>query len=116
MDHSDNLETLIITINNSSNDSSMNDEDVESNYIFHQDEPEFNINAYLIDLFNNDKELNKVSINDVLCAETENFDNDCIAPPDDNDADITLSTMFNDEEMVHGSDDKEEMKETSVSH
>ena len=35
MDHSSNLETPIITINNSSNDSSMNNEDVESNYIFH---------------------------------------------------------------------------------
>ena len=59
MDHSSNLETLIITINNSSNDSSTNDEDVESNYIFHQDKSEFDINAYLIDLFNNNKESNK---------------------------------------------------------
>ena len=73
MDHSDNLETLIITINNSSNDPSMNDKDVEGNYIFHQDEPKFDINTYLIDL-------------------------------------------FNDEETAHDSNNKEEMKETSVSH
>ena len=116
INHSSNLETLIITINNSRNDSSMNDEDVKDNYIFHQDEPEFDINIYLIDSFNNNKELNKVSINDVLYAETENLSNDCIASLSGDDNDITSLTMFNDEEMVHGGDDEEEMKETSASH
>ena len=122
MNHSDDLETFIITINNSSDDSLMNDEDLKSNYIFHQDKSEFNINIYLINLFNNDKESNKISINSVLHAETENFSNDenfsddHIVSSGDNNDDITSLTMFNDEEMVHSSDDEKEMKETSVSH
>ena len=122
MNHSSDLKTLIITINNSSNDSLINDEDVKINYIFHQDEPEFDINIYLINLFNNNKELNKVSINSVLCAETENsdndenFSNDYIVSLSDDDDDITSLTMFNDEEMAHNSDNEEEMKETLVSH
>ena len=122
MDHSNNLETLIITINNSSNDSSMNDEDVKNNYIFHQDKPKFDINTYLINSFNDDKELNKVSVNDILCAEIKNFSNnknlsdDCIVSLSDNNDDITFSTTFNDEEMIHGDDGEEETEETSVSH
>ena len=122
MNYSSDLETSVITINNDSNDSSTNNEDMKSNYIFYQDELEFDINIYFINLFNNDKELNKVSINSILCAETENSDNDenfsddhIVSLSGDDDS-ITLSTTFNDEEMVHSDDDEEEMKETSVSH
>ena len=66
--------------------------------------------------------MNKVSINSVLHAETENSDddenlsNDCIVSLSDNDDDITSLTMFNNEEMAHGGNSKEEIEKTSVSY
>ncbi|MCJ1367093.1 hypothetical protein MMC16_006225 [Acarospora aff. strigata] len=53
VDHGGDLETPVITIDGSDDPPT---DDEEGNYIYYQDEPGFDINAYLIDSFNDDKQ------------------------------------------------------------